>query len=129
MLTNDLLKRETMQKNSSSFEQGNIIVANILYSQQVGFKRRPVLVISNSNYNKHSEDLIVLSVSSTSAKAKYDVKLTNKDLGRGELKVESKILVDFPTTIEKKLITKNIGKISSQKLKEVKQKIKELYEL
>ena len=118
-----------MQKNSSSFEQGNIIVANILYSQQVGFKRRPVLVISNSNYNKHSEDLIVLSVSSTPAKAKYDVKLINKDLDEGELRVESKILVDFPTTIEKKLITQKIGKISNQKLKEVKQKIKELYEL
>jgi len=118
-----------MQKNSSSFEQGNIIIANILYSQQIGFKRRPVLVISNSDYNKHSEDLIVLSVSSTPAKAKYDVKLTNKDLEEGELRVESKILVDFPTTIEKKLITQNIGKLSKQKLKEAKQKIKELYAL
>jgi len=118
-----------MQKNSSSFEQGNIIVANILYSQQVGFKRRPVLVISNSKYNQQSEDLIVLSVSSTPAKAKYDVKLTNKDLDEGELRVESKILTDFPTTIEKNLISQKLGKISNQKLKEVKQKMRQLYGL
>lgn len=118
-----------MQKNSSSFEQGEIVIADILYSQQVGFKRRPVLVISSSDYNKHSEDLIVLSVSSTPAKTKHDVKLTNKDLVEGELRIESKILVDFPTTIEKTLITQKIGKITNQKLKEVKQKIKELYEL
>ena len=118
-----------MQKNSSSFEQGEIVIADILYSQQVGFKRRPVLVTSNSDYNRHSEDLIVLSVSSTPVKTKYDVKLTNKDLAEGELRIESKILVDFPTTIEKTLITQKIGKITNQKLKEVKQKIKELYEL
>ncbi|MBU2100095.1 type II toxin-antitoxin system PemK/MazF family toxin [Candidatus Micrarchaeota archaeon] len=118
-----------MQKNSLNFEQGNIIIANILYSQQVGFKRRPVLVISNSKYNKHSDDLIVLSVSSTEPKEKYDLKLTNKDLTEGELRVDSKILTDFPTTIEKSVVTESIGKISNQKLKEVKQKIKELYEL
>ncbi len=129
MPTGDLLKRERMQKSYSNFEQGNIIIANILYSQQVGFKRRPVLVISNSNYNRKSEDLIVLSISSTEPKEKYDLKLTNKDLVKGELRVDSKILTDFPTTIEKSVITEKAGKISSQKLKEVKQKIKELYEL
>ena len=35
----------------------------------------------------------------------------------------------FLPAIKKKLITQEIGKISNQKLKEVKQKIKELYEL
>ena len=129
MLTDGLWKRGKMQKNYSSFEQGDIIIANILYSQQVGFKRRPVLVISNSKYNQQSEDLIVLSISSTEPKEKYDLKLANKDLVEGELMVDSKILTDFPTTIEKNLIAQRIGKISAQKLREVKQKIKELYEL
>ena len=118
-----------MQKSYSSFEQGEIVAADIIYSQQVGFKRRPVLVISNSGYNKQSEDLIVLSISSTQPKAKYDIGLTNKGLVAGELRTESKILADFPTTIEKNLISQKIGKISKQKLQEVKQKIKELYEL
>ena len=129
MLTDGLWKRGKMQKNYSSFEQGDIIIANILYSQQVGFKRRPVLVISNSKYNQQSEDLIVLSISSTEPKEKYDLKLANKDLVEGELMVDSKILTDFPTTIEKNLIAQRLGKISAQKLREVKQKIKELYEL
>jgi len=50
-------------------------------------------------------------------------------LVEGELRAESKILADFPTTIEKDLIAQKIGKISSQKHRKVKQKIKELYEL
>ena len=118
-----------MQKSYSGFEQGDIIVADILYSRQVGVKRRPVLVISNARHNKHSANVIVLSVSSTEIKTPYDVPLTNKDLVKGELRLESKILVDFPTTLEKTLLTQKIGKISEQKIREVKQKLKELYEL
>jgi len=38
-------------------------------------------------------------------------------------------MVDNPVTTYKQLIERSIGKISGQKLKEVKQKIKELYEL
>ena len=118
-----------MQKNSSSFEQGDIVIADIAYSQQFGFKRRPVLVISNTNYNRSTADLIVASISSTKPNSKYDLKLSNSDLAEGELRTESKIIVDFPTTIEKTLIPQKIGKISEQKLKEVKEKLKELYEL
>lgn len=116
-----------MQKSSLNFEQGDIVIADIVYSQQIGFKRRPALIISNTNYNNHSEDIIITSISSTPTRTKYDVKLTNKDLLEGELKLESKIITDFPTTIEKTLIPQKIGKISNQKLKEVKQKIRSLY--
>jgi len=118
-----------MQKNSSSFEQGDIAVADIVYSQQFGFKRRPVVIVSNTEYNKTSLDLIVISISSTQPKSEFELKLTSKDLAEGELKVESKIIVDFPTTIEKNLKIQKIGKITEQKLKEVKQKIKQLYAL
>jgi len=118
-----------MQKNYSSFEQGDIVTADIVYSQQIGFKRRPVLIASNTNYNRQSEDVIVVSISSSNSRTKYDISLRNKDLNEGELRLESKIITDFPTTIEKTLISQKIGKISNYKLREVKQKIKELYEI
>lgn len=115
--------------NSSSFEQGEIVVAQILYSEQIGIKTRPALVISNNDFNKKSEDLILLKITSKSKKTKYDVGLANKDLERGELKRESQIMADNPVTTYKEMIQNNIGKINKQKLNEVKQKLKELYEL
>lgn len=118
-----------MQKNSSSFEPGEIVVADILYSAQAGIKKRPVLVISNAKHNNQSANVIVLSISSTELKTPYDVALTNKDLVEGELITESKILCDFPTTLEKTMVPKKIGKIRKEKLDETKKKIKELYEL
>lgn len=118
-----------MQTNYSNFEQGEIIVADILFSVQVGVKRRPVLVLSNSEFNKHSEDIIVLKITSAAKKTEFDVALRQADLEGGELQTESFIMADFPATIDKNMVTQKIGKISKQKLAEVKKKTKELYAL
>jgi len=115
--------------NSLSFEQGEIVVAQILFSEQIGIKTRPALVISNNKFNKKSEDLILLKITSNSKKTEYDIKLTNNDIEEGELKTESQIMIDNPVTTYKGMIKNKIGKISNQKLKEVKQKIKKLYNL
>ena len=71
----------------------------------------------------------MVSISSSPVKRKYEAGLTNNDLLEGELKLESKIVADFPTTIEKSLLSQKIGKITESKMREVKQKIKELYGL
>ncbi|MFH1663631.1 MAG: type II toxin-antitoxin system PemK/MazF family toxin [archaeon] len=115
--------------NSLNFEQGDLVVADLMFSEQIGVKRRPALVISNSKFNRESDDLILFKITSRGSKTKYDVLLTSKDLENGQLKTESQIMTDNPVTVYKKLIETKIGKISKQKLKEVKQKIKELYEL
>jgi len=115
--------------NSLNFEQGDIVVAHLLFSEQAGVKIRPALVVSNSKFNKESEDLILLKITSRGIKTNFDVSLTSKDLEKGNLKKESQIMVDNPVTTYNKLIESKIGKISGKKLKEVKQKIRELYGL
>ena len=115
--------------NSSNFEQGEIVVAQILFSEQIGLKTRPALVISNTKYNKNSEDIILLKITSQSKKTKYDIDLNNKDLEDGKLTKTSMIMTDNPVTTYKGMISTKIGKISNKKLKEVKEKLSELYEL
>lgn len=115
--------------NSLNFEQGEIVVAEILYSEQIGLETRPALVISNSKYNKNSEDIILLKITSQSKKTKYDINLANNDLENGQLTKSSMIMTDNPVTTYKEMIRTKIGKITKEKLKEVKQKMHELYEL
>ncbi len=115
--------------SSSSFEQGEIVVAPIPFSSQFSAKIRPALVISKEKYNNKSEDVIVLKVTSKGKDYPFDVGLSAKDFSAGKLKHESVIQADFPVVIEKRSISQKIGKVSSKKLKEVKQKLKELYEL
>ena len=115
--------------NYSNFEQGEIIVAPIPFSNQFSAKLRPALIISKKEYNTKTEDLIVLKITSKGKDYPFDIELKKKDLTNGKLTQESVIQADFPVVIEKRSISQSIGKISNQKLKEVKQKIKELYAL
>lgn len=111
--------------NYLTFEVGDIIVAPIPFSNLVQVKLRPALVIRP----KETDDLIVLKITSKGNEYPFDVELTGKDLEKGSLASESVIQVDFPIVIEKQAVQQIIGKITSKKLTEVKQKIKELYEL
>src|SRR3989338_4520926 len=118
-----------MQKNYSNFEQGDIVIATLMFSEQIGTKRRPALVISNKEYNSMTDDVIVLKVTSKVKDYPFDVELKENDLESGMLKYESVIQADFPVVIDKDSITQKIGKVSEEKLQEVKQKIRELYGL
>lgn len=118
-----------MHMSSLNFEQGDVVVADLLFSEQVGAKRRPAVVISNSHFNKKSEDIILLKISSKAKKTEFDVSISAIDFEEGHLKVESKIMVDNLVNCYKQLITARVGKIKIQKLNEVKQKLMGLFEL
>lgn len=96
----------------------------------VGSKIRPLLVISNSDYNKRYADIVVLKVSSSKENPfPYNVDISQKDLAFGTLRNESTIMVDFPVTLEKEEVLVKIAHLSQSKLLAVKQKLKELYQL
>lgn len=115
--------------SSSSFEQGDIVIAQLLFSEQIGVKLRPALVLSNSEFNKKSDDLILLKITSGKKRTEYDLSLKAKDIEEGKLKKESQIMVDNPVTTYKGLILSKAGKVSEEKLKEVKAKTEKLYNL
>ena len=118
-----------MRMNSLSFEQGDIVIAQLLFSEQIGLKIRPALVISNTHYNEKNDDIVLLKITSAEKKTKYDLALTEKDMQTGKLKAESTIMVDNPVTTYKGMIQTKAGKITKEKLNQVKEKIVELYEI
>ncbi len=115
--------------NYSIFEQGDVVVARLLFSEQVGSKRRPALVISSSMYNQESSDIILLKITSTNRPHPFDVQLNAMDLADGKLKKVSQIMVDNPQTAYKGIIENKIARINPAKLLEIKEKMKELYEI
>ena len=111
-----------------NFKPGDIIVANVLFSSQVGAKLRPALVISNEKYNKSSWDLIVLKITSKGKDYAFDVNIKQSDLKQGTLKKESTIQADFPVVIEKDA-AKKIAEVKPEVMSKVKKKIKTLLKL
>jgi mRNA interferase MazF len=112
------------------FEQGDIVLLNIPFTDFSSKKIRPVLVLSNTKLNQKTDDLIVAAITSNIMnKQKFSIDFTNKDLIDGHIKVPSCILTNKIFTISPKIVYKKIGKISPQKFKQVKRKLNTLFNL
>ena len=107
-------------------EQREIILTPFPFSNLEEDKVRPSIIISNDNYNKKFEDIIVVPLTSNLKIRDYSILLTNKDLEKGRIITESKIKADKIFSINKKLVKLVIGKISKEKFHEVKEVILKL---
>jgi len=107
-------------------EQRDLLLVPFPFSNQKGRKVRPVVIISNDEFNRHSEDVLVVGITSNISKDKYASNLTNKDLEEGNLPAECDIKCENILKIDKDIIIKKIGKIKKEKLETIKKIILEI---
>ena len=104
-------------------EQRDLVLVPFPFSDQSGRKVRPVIVVSNNEFNKYSDDVIVIGVTSNILKDKYTISLTNNNLDEGKLLTNCIIKVENLLKLDKELILKKIGRINKETLKEIIDKL------
>jgi len=107
-------------------KQRELLLIPFPFSDQSGRKVRPVIILSNNDFNEHSEDILVVGVTSNISKDKYSISLANKDLEEGNLLTECCIKTENILKIDKELIIKKIGKIKKGLLTKTISKILEI---
>ena len=105
--------------------QGSVVLVDFSYSDQVHSKVRPALVVSNSEYNRISRDVIVLKITSRKPKI-MEVSLTNENLRSGSLDHPSYVQADGIYALEKALICATIGIVKPEKMQEIRNRVSEL---
>ncbi len=118
-----------MRKNSSSYKEGDIIILELPFADLVGKKLRPVLVLSSEVLNRVSADLIVAKISSSQHLPDFEVEINPYDLEEGKLKKTSYVHCHSIFTVERNLILKKVGKLKFEKMVEVKDIIKKVFNL
>ena len=109
--------------------QGDMLLVPFPFSDQSGRKVRPVIVLSNDEFNEHSQDIIAIGITSNISKDKYTLDLDNKDLKEGKLMTKCVIKVENILRLDKNLIIKKIGKIKEEKLDKVIKILNEIIEV
>ena len=104
-------------------EQRDLLLVPFPFSDQSGRKVRPVIVISNNNFNQYSDDVLVIGVTSNILKDKYTISLVNTNLDEGKLITKCLIKVENLLKLDKELIIKKIGKINKETLKNIIDKL------
>ncbi len=112
-----------MMKSGILYEQGEIILAPFPFTDLTTVKQRPLLIISNNDYNKKTEDLVTCGITSNPKDTEFSVVINNKDLIKGKIPIESRIKVDKLFTLSQNIIIKNLGKVNEDILGRVKKEL------
>ena len=96
------------------YEQGDIVLIPIPFTDLSSNKKRPVLVLSSNEYNKNTNDLIVAAITSNIYENKYIVILTKNDLKYGNLLHISCVRTDKLYTLAQSIIIKKFGAVKTE---------------
>lgn len=106
--------------------QRDIVLISFPFSDLKTSKVRPALVLSNNKYNKKFEDFIAVPLTTNTKLREYSVLITNKNLEKGNLIVDSNAKIDRVFSVSKRLVRMNIGKINHDTYNRVKKTLFEL---
>ncbi len=105
------------------FVKGDVVVTLFPFSDLTANKKRPALVIADLS----GDDIIICLITSQNARDSYAISLSNEDFENGSLKKVSNIRPNRLFTIDAKVISYKIGKLSNQKIREVTDKILKIF--
>ncbi len=108
-----------MTKPGTNVKQRDIVLIPFPFSDLSTSKRRPAIIISNSSYNTHNDDVICCAITSNPKNYAGCVVINNSDLDEGYLNYESRIKPTKIFTLNRKLIIKYLAKLNIEKSKEV----------
>ncbi len=109
-------------------KQGSIVLVDFSYSNLKEAKFRPALVISNSEYNEHSIDIVVLRVTSRSRDNVWESEILRDDLAEGTIDIEpSYVKVDSIYAVEKSIIINVVARLKEEKINDIKKQLLELF--
>ena len=111
-------------KSGTMYKSGDILLIPIPFTDLSSAKKRPCIVISGTNYNRLTKDIIVMAITSKLSDKKYSVRITNDDLAYGMLPTTSQIRVDKIYTISQKIVQRKLASANT----EINDKIFELFD-
>lgn len=102
---------------------GEVVVVPFPQTDLQAGKRRPALVVATLK----GDDLILSQITSQIRADDYSVALTAADFESGQLRVDSFIRPNRLFTVEQTVIIYSVGKIRTEKLVEVRGKIRGIF--
>ncbi len=110
-------------RSGTRYEQGDIVLVPFPFTNLKAVKKRPVLILSNNDYNDSSEDTITCGITSNIGNHDHSVLIDNKDLVSGSIPVQSRIKADKLFTLEQSIIVKKMAKVNLKVFEDVKEEL------
>ena len=101
--------------------QRDIVLVPIPFTDLTSKRRRPVVVVSNDEYNHKADDIVVVAMTSNLRAADYSFTITSADLAVGSLRKPSRIRVDKIYTLAQSIVVKRFGQLIEDSFDRIRQ--------
>ena len=108
-------------KSGILYDQGDIVLMPLPFTDLTYAKKRPVLVLSKKEHNSKGDDFIVCGITSNLEDKDCSILIEKKDFENGFLPKPSRVKIDKIFTLEQKLAVKKFGKVKIAVLNKVKE--------
>ena len=95
-------------------KQQDIVWVKLPFSNLEDSKIRPAVIVSNNEYNKNGQDVLVSAITSNLEERLYSILIDAKNLSQGKLPLKSRIRADKIIQVEKNLIINAFGKLDNK---------------
>jgi mRNA interferase MazF len=106
--------------------QGELVLIPVPFTDLSAQKRRPVIIISSTAYNRNSRDMLVVAVTSNLTSLPFSFTISNQDLVNGNLNKPSVVRSDKIYTLEQTLIVKRLGLVKQSVIDHIFQLVQEI---
>jgi mRNA interferase MazF len=97
----------------TTYEKGDIVLVPFPFSNQTATKKRPAVVVSSTAYNQISPDIVIMAITSQPSRTHGIGECLIEDWQEAGLLKPSSIKPAI-STIEKSLVLKRLGKLSTK---------------
>lgn len=100
------------------FEQRDILLVPVPFTDLTSAKQRPVLVLSCNDYNARSQDILVAAITSNVQPGVPGPLISSNDLEQGSLPLASRIRADKVYALSQSLVRKRYGRVTEKSYRE-----------
>jgi len=102
------------------YQQGDIVLIPVPFTDLSSQRRRPVIIISNQSYNQKTKDIVVVAMTSNPVEVDYSFTITSSDLIKGQLNRPGKVRVDKIYTLSQDIIVSKFGQVNNNIINKIR---------
>ena len=110
-----------------NLKQKEIVLLPFPFTDLEESKVRPAIVVSNDQFNKRSDDCIMVPLTTVIKDSPYSIIIDQEDMRSGKLLRPSMVRIDKVFTVEKKLAAMKIGRLNDTTFKKIRNKLIEIF--
>ena len=90
---------------------GDIVLIPLPFTDLSSYKQRPVIVVSNDEYNRTAPDMVVVAMTSNPTVGLYSFTITSVNLVQGRLNRPGTVRADKIYTLDQQLTRRIFGRL------------------